>query len=257
MSGHNKWSTIKHKKGRTDAIRGKLFTRLIREIVVAAREGGSDPDGNPRLRAAINTARGSNMPKDKIERAIARGAGELEGEDYVEATYEGYGPGGVAYFVETMTDNKNRTVSEVRHAFAKNGGNMGTDGSVAWMFESKGLIEVSPRVDFDALFDAAAEAGAEDVQRGEIDEDDAENDSPHCVFCDFVDLKAVSTALSEKYDLMSAKPTRVVTTPMAIAGKDAEKALRMYEALDGLDDVQNVYMTAEISDEDMEAFGDS
>ena len=254
MSGHNKWSTIKHKKGRTDAIRGKLFTRLIREIVVASREGGSDPDGNPRLRAAINTARGANMPKDKIERAIARGAGELDGEDYVESTYEGYGPGGVAFMVETMTDNKNRTVSEVRHAFNKNGGNMGTDGSVAWMFESKGLIEVSPRVDFAALFDAAAEAGAEDVQRGEIDEDDAEGDSPHCVYCDFVDLNAVATALGATYDLLTAKPTRIATTPMAVTGKVVEQALRMYEALDGLDDVQNVYMTAEISDEDMEAF---
>lgn len=254
MSGHNKWSTIKHKKGKTDGIRAKLFTRLIREIVVASREGGSDPDGNPRLRAAINTGRGANMPKDKIERAILRGAGELDGEDYVESTYEGYGPGGVAFMVETMSDNKNRTVSEVRHAFNKNGGNMGTDGSVAWMFESKGLIEISPRIDFDTLFDAAAEAGAEDVQRGEIDPDDAEDDSPHCVFCDFVDLNVVSTALSAQYELLSAKPTRITTTPMAITGQVVEQTLRMYEALDGLDDVQVVFMTAEISDEEMEAF---
>lgn len=253
MSGHNKWSTIKHKKGRADAARGKLFTRLIREIVVATREGGKDADGNPRLRAAINTARGANMPKDKIERAISRGAGELEGEDYVEVTYEGYGPGGVAFFLETLTDNKNRTVSEVRHAFAKNGGNLGTDGSVAWMFDRKGLIEVSARVDFDTLFDAAVEAGADDVQGGEVDADDAENDVAHQVICEFTELSAVATALGGQFELLSAKPTRMTTNPMDVSGKVAAQTLRLFEILDDLDDVQAVYMNAEISDDELAA----
>lgn len=253
MSGHNKWSTIKHKKGRADAARGKLFTRLIREIVVATREGGKDADFNPRLRAAINTASGSNMPKDTIERAILRGAGELEGAEYVESTYEGYGPGGVAFFLETMTDNKNRTVAEVRHAFAKNGGNLGTDGSVAWMFERKGLIQISPRIAFETLFEAAVEAGAEDVERGVVDPDDPEDDVPHNVYCEFTDLNAVATELGKQFDLVSAKPTRITTNPMDVAGKLAAQTMRLYEVLDELDDVQDIYMNAVIDDDELEA----
>ncbi|MCB9547209.1 MAG: YebC/PmpR family DNA-binding transcriptional regulator [Myxococcales bacterium] len=244
MSGHNKWSTIKHKKGKADAARGKLFTKLIREIQIAAREGGKDADGNARLRAAILAARGSNMPKDTIERAILRGAGELEGEEFEEITYEGYGTGGVAFFVEVLTTNRNRAVAEVRHKFTKAGGNLGTDGSVAWMFERKGLVEIDAEgVDFDELFLAAAEAGAEDVERGE----------PHAVYCDFSLTNAVSIALEQAgFSVLSAKPTMVPTTPMDVEGDLALSTFKLMTALDDLDDVQNVYTNANISDEEME-----
>jgi len=244
MSGHNKWSTIKHKKGKTDAARGKLFTRLIREITISARSGGKDPDGNPRLRAAVLAARASNMPKDTIERAVLRGAGELEGEQYEELSYEGYGIGGVAFFVEVLTTNKNRAVAEIRYRFNKAGGNMGTDGSVAWMFARKGLVEIDAEgVDFDTLFMAAAEAGADDVEEGE----------PFAVYSELAVLNGLSQALETAgYRVLSVKPTMVATNPLDVTGDIADATLRLLTALDDLDDVQNVYMTANISDEEME-----
>ena len=244
MSGHNKWSTIKHKKGRADAARGKLFTKLIREIVVATRSGGKDAEGNPRLRAAIIAARGANMPKDTIERAVKRGSGELEGETYEELTYEGYGPGGVAFMIDALTSNRNRTVAEVSHAFAQRGGNLGTDGSVAWMVERRGFVGVSSEeTDFDTLFEAAVEAGADDVEAG---------DPLHAVYCEFSDLHGVSSGLeSAGFSIMEVKAVRIATNTMAVEGKDVEKTIKLMEMLDELDDVQNVYSNADISDEDL------
>lgn len=245
MSGHNKWSTIKHKKAKADAARGKLFTRLIRELVVSTREGGKDPDGNARLRSAINAARNANMPNDTVDRAIKRGAGELEGATYEEVTYEGYGPGGVAFFIETTTDNRNRTVAELRHLLSKRGGNLGTDGSVAWMFERKGLVEVKKgEHKFEAIFEAALEAGAADV---EIGEDIFE------VYTEFTDLHGVSDALEKAgFEINESKPVRIPDTPMAIDGQVAEQTLAIMELLDEHDDVSNVFTNADISDEEME-----
>ncbi len=247
MSGHNKWSTIKHKKGRADAARGKLFTKLIREIVVATRSGGKDPEGNPRLRAGVIAARGANMPKDTIERAIKRGAGEIEGETYEELTYEGYGPGGVAFMVEALTSNRNRTVAEVRHAFSKRGGNLGTDGSVACMFERRGFVGVnSEETDFDGLFEAAVEAGADDVEAG---------DPLHAVYCEFGDLHEVSAGLEDAgFNIIEVKTVRIATNTIAVTGKDVERTIKLMEMLDELDDVQNVYSNAEISDEELAQF---
>ncbi|MBU0553732.1 YebC/PmpR family DNA-binding transcriptional regulator [Myxococcota bacterium] len=245
MSGHNKWSTIKHKKGRADAARGKLFTKLIRELTVATREGGKEAEGNARLRSAINAARGANMPNDTIDRAIKRGAGELDGESYEEIVYEGYGQAGVAFLVETMTTNRNRTVAEVRHIFTKYGGELGSSGSVAWMFEQKGYIEVAVEgVDFDALFEAAVEAGAEDVEPG---------DECFEVTCEFTDLHEVSKGLEGAgFNLLNAKPIRVATNPIQVEGSRAEHTLKLMGLLDDLDDVQNVWTNAEISEEEME-----
>ncbi len=249
MSGHNKWSTIKHKKGKADAARGKLFTKLIRELTVSTREGGKDPDGNARLRSAVIAARNANMPNDTIDRAIKRGAGEIEGEEYLEVTYEGYGPGGVAFFVEAVTTNRNRTVAEVRHLLNKHGGNLGTDGSVAWMFELRGQIDIPTEgASFDDLFEAAVEAGAADV------ESDEEN---HYVYCEFTDLHAVTQALEAAgYNVTSSKGIRVATTPVAVEGKTAESTLKLMEVLDDQDDVQNVYTNADISDEEMARLSD-
>ncbi len=245
MSGHSKWSTIKHKKGRADAARGKLFTKLIRELVVAAREGGGDIDGNARLRAAVLSARANNMPKDTIDRAVKRGAGNLEGEQYEAVSYEGYGPGGVAFFVEALTSNRNRAVAEVRHALAKNGGNLGTDGSVAWMFEQKGYIEVpSEGIAFDRIFEAAVEAGAEDVEAG---------DEIWSIYCGFTDLHGVARALEAAgFEVTTCRPIRIPTTTVAAEGSLADSTLRLMDFLDDLDDVQNVYNNAEISDAEME-----
>ncbi len=245
MSGHNKWSTIKHKKGRLDAARGKLFTKLIRELVVSAREGGGDADGNPRLRAAVLAARGANMPKDTIERAIKRGSGDLDGEQYESVTYEGYGPGGVAFFVEALTSNRNRTVAEVRHAFSKHGGNLGTDGSVAWMFEQKGYLEVpSEGVTFEQVFEAAVEAGAEDVETG---------DDLYSIYCEFTDMHEVANALQAAgFEVSSLKSVRLPTNTIEVEGDLADSTLRLMDFIDDLDDVQNVYNNAEISDEEME-----
>jgi len=244
MSGHNKWSTIKHKKGAADAKRGKIFTKIIKEICVAAKLGGSDPSANPRLRTAIDKAKGENMPKDNIERAIKKGAGEMEGVNYEEITYEGYGPGGVAVLVEVMTDNRNRTVSDVRSTFTKCNGNMGETGCVAWMFDKKGLIVFPKSVDFEKLFEAAIEAGADDV---------AEQDEQFEVVTDpaaFMEVRDALVAAGFKFE--SAETTMIPQTMVKLEGKQAESMLKMIDRLEDNDDVQNVYANFDISMEEME-----
>ncbi|MBF0234408.1 MAG: YebC/PmpR family DNA-binding transcriptional regulator [Desulfamplus sp.] len=246
MSGHSKWSTIKHKKGAADAKRGKIFTKLIKEITVAARMGGGDPEANPRLRKAINDAKSQNMPKDNLERAIKKGTGELEGVEYEEIHYEGYGPGGVAVLVECLTDNKNRTIADVRYIFSKAGGNIGTDGCVAWMFDKKGLISVDKESsDEDTLMEIALEAGAEDVK----DEGDCFE-----VITDPVDFESVKEAIeaaSIKYQM--AEVTMIPQTQTRVEGKEAEQMIKFMDALDDCDDIQKFYSNADIPDEVMNA----
>lgn len=244
MSGHNKWSTIKHKKGAADAKRGKVFTKIIKEISVAAKLGGSDPAANPRLRTAIDKAKGENMPKDNIERAIKKGAGEMDGVNYEEIVYEGYGPAGVAVLVEVMTDNRNRTVSDVRSIFSKCNGNMGETGCVSWIFDKKGLILFPRSVDFDKLFEAAIEAGADDV---------AEQDEQFEVTTDpatFMEVRDALTAAGFKFE--SAEVTMIPQTMVKLEGKQAESMLKMMDKLEDNDDVQNVYANFDISMEEME-----
>jgi YebC/PmpR family DNA-binding regulatory protein len=244
MSGHNKWSTIKHKKGAADAKRGKIFTKIIKEISVAAKLGGGDPAANPRLRTAVDKAKGENMPKDNIERAIKKGAGGMEGVNYEEITYEGYGPGGVAVLVEVMTDNRNRTVSDVRSIFTKCNGNMGETGCVSWIFDKKGLIIFPKSIDFDKLFEAAIEAGAEDV---------AEQDEQFEVTTDpssFIEVRDTLAAAGFKFD--SAEVTMIPQTMVKLEGKQAESMLKMMDKLEDNDDVQNVYANFDISMEEME-----
>jgi len=244
MSGHNKWSTIKHKKGAADAKRGKIFTKIIKEISVAAKLGGGDPAANPRLRTAIDKAKGENMPKDNIERAIKKGTGEMEGVNYEEITYEGYGPGGVAVLVEVMTDNRNRTVSEVRSIFTKCNGNMGETGCVSWIFDKKGLITYPKSVDFDKLFEAAIEAGAEDV----VDQDDQIE-----VTTDPSSFIEVRDALNGAgFIFENAEVTMIPQTQIKLEGKQAESMIKMIERLEDNDDVQNVYANFDISMEEME-----
>jgi len=246
MSGHNKWSTIKHKKGKADAQRGKLFTKLIKEITVAARMGGGDPDGNPRLRRAIDTAKGANMPRDNIARAVKKGTGELEGVDYVEFSYEGYGPGGVAVLVEVLTDNKNRTVADVRHIFSKNNGSLGEAGCVAWMFEAKGVVTTAEDVtDEDAVFMAAAEAGADDIE--------ANDGGGFIVTCEPSSLEAVGAALAEAgLAVANSELTRVPQNTVPVEGRAVEQVMRLIDALEDNDDVQQVYANFDISDEELE-----
>ena len=245
MSGHSKWSTIKHKKGKLDAARGKIFTKLIRELTVATKAGGKDADSNPRLRAAILAARASNMPNDTIDRAIKRGAGEIEGEIYEELTYEGYGPGGVAILIEATTTNRNRTYPEIRAMFNKNGGNLGSDGSVGWMFEQKGVIELDGKnKNFDQVFEGAVEAGADDVEEGE--------EENFFVYCAFKELHTVAKALeTAKFTLKSVKGTRIPTNTTAITGELVAANLKLIDLIDEHDDVQNVYSNADISDEEL------
>lgn len=246
MSGHSKWSTIKRKKGANDAKRGKIFTKLIKEITVAAKMGGGDPDGNPRLRAAITAAKSENMPKDNIERAIKKGTGDLDGAIYDEILYEGYGPGGVAVLVETMTDNKNRTVADVRHYFAKSGGNLGESGCVAWMFDKKGTIMVdSADQDEEELMDLALEAGAEDI----VEEDDSFQilTEPED-FSEVVDkLEKNGVALSEATVAMVPKNTVEVAEE-----KTARSLLKLLENLEDHDDVQKVHANFDIPEELMD-----
>ena len=244
MSGHSKWSTIKRKKGAADAKRGKIFTQLIRELVMASKMGGGDPDSNPRLRLAIDKARGQNMPKDNIERAIKRGTGEIEGESYDEIRYEGYGPGGVAVIVETMTDNRNRTVGEVRHLFSKYGGNLGENGCVAYLFDKRGqLVFDAASVDNEALMEAAIEANAEDVV--EESESVEVQTTPES-------FEAVRQALlAASFEPASAEVAMIPQTTVAISGKEAESMLKLFEALDEHDDVREVYANFDISDEEM------
>ena len=244
MAGHSKWANIQHRKGAQDAKRGKLFTRLIREITVAARMGGSDPATNPRLRAAIDKALGSNMTKDVIERATKRGAGELEGAAYEEIRYEGYGPNGIAIMVDCMTDNRNRTVAEVRHVFSKRGGNMGTEGSVAYLFNQKGIISFGNDISEDDVMEVALEAGAEDIVTnadGSVD-----------VFTSPEDYSAVKDALDAAgLESQSAEVTMHPDTTVSLDLDDAQKAIAMIEAFEELDDVQQVYSNADFSDEVM------
>ncbi len=244
MSGHNKWSTIKHKKGAADAKRGKIFTKLIKEITVAAKLGGGDPAGNPRLRTAVDKAKAENMPKDNIDRAIKKGTGELEGVTYEETTYEGYGPGGVAVLVEVMTDNRNRTVSDVRSIFSKCNGNMGESGCVAWMFDQKGLIVFSEETDFDKLFEAALEAGAEDVT------DEGEQIEVVTDPAGFIEVREALEKAGFKYE--SAEITMIPQTMVKLEGKQAESMLKLMDRLEDNDDVQNVYANFDISQEEME-----
>jgi transcriptional/translational regulatory protein YebC/TACO1 len=249
MSGHSKWSTIKHKKGKLDAARGKIFTKLIRELTVATKAGGKDMESNPRLRAAVIAARGSNMPNDTIERAIKRGAGEVEGEIYEELTYEGYGPGGVAILIEATTSNRNRTYPEIRALFNKNGGKLGTDGSVGWMFEQKGVIEIDgAKKTFDQIFEAAVEAGADDVEEGE--------DETFFIYCAFKDLHSVAKVLEDaKFTLKSTKGTRIPSNTVSVSGDAAATNMKLIDLLDEHDDVQNVYSNADISEEELEKLG--
>lgn len=242
MAGHSKWANIKHRKAAQDAKRGKLFTKFIRELTVAAREGGSDPDSNPRLRVAIDKALGGNMTRDTVERAIKRGAGELEGQQLETILYEGYGPGGTAVMVETMTDNRNRTVSGVRNAFSKSGGNLGTDGSVSYLFTKRGVLSYAPGTDEDALMEAALEAGAEDI----VSYDDAAID----VFTDPVDFYTVKEALDKaSFVADNAEIAMIASTKAELDLDTAEKFMRLIDTLEDHDDVQEVYHNAEISDD--------
>lgn len=246
MSGHSKWSTIKRKKGANDAKRGKIFTKLIKEITIAARMGGGDPEGNPRLRSAVTAAKGENMPKENIDRAIKKGTGDLGGAVYEEILYEGYGPGGVAVLVETMTDNKNRTVADIRHFFAKSGGNLGESGCVAWMFDKKGTLSVDKAgMTEDALMDLALEAGAEDV----VEEEDSFQiiTAPES-FNDVVDsLEKGNVKFSEASLSMVPKNSIEVTEE-----KTARSLLRLLENLEDHDDVQKVHANFDIADDLME-----
>ncbi len=242
MSGHNKWSSIKHKKGAADAKRGRIFTKLIKEITVAARMGGGDPDANPRLRTAIAAAKSENMPKDNIERAVKKGTGELEGVSYEENTYEGYGPGGAAIFLESVTDNKNRAVADIRHIFSKSGGNLGENGCVAWMFDKKGYINIEKDgVDEEKLMEVALDAGAEDVR---------EENGSFEVITEPEDFETVREAI-EKASIAyaDAEITMLPQNFTALQGKEAEQMVRLMDALDDCEDVQKVYTNADIPDE--------
>ncbi|PWB42369.1 MAG: YebC/PmpR family DNA-binding transcriptional regulator [Candidatus Methylomirabilota bacterium] len=246
MSGHSKWAGIKHKKAKVDAQRGRVFTKIIREITVAARVGGGDPDGNPRLRLAIDKAKAVNMPQDNIQRAIQKGTGELPGTSYEEYIYEGYGPGGVAVLLEIVTDNKNRTAPEIRKAFAKHGGNLGESGCVAWMFEKKGLIQVeASAADEDRLFGVVLEAGAEDVRR---------SDDTFEVITAPKDLERVKASLAkEKIEIAEGEVTMLPQSTVRLEGKQAQQMLQLMETLEEHDDVQNVYANFDIPEEIMAA----
>jgi YebC/PmpR family DNA-binding regulatory protein len=245
MSGHSKWATIKHKKAAADAKRGKVFTRLIREIQIAAREGGGDIDANPRLRTAVAAAKAASMPAANIDRAVLRGSGQLEGESLEEISFEGYGPGGVAVFVEVVTDNRNRTVSELRHLFAKNGGNLGENGCVAWIFDKKSLVVVPKEAaGEEKLMDLALGAGAEDMK------DDGESwaiisaPSEHEVVVESLSSGGIEPA--------SAEIARIPQNSVKVEGKHAAAVVRMVEAFEEHDDVQNVYANFDIDDEELE-----
>jgi YebC/PmpR family DNA-binding regulatory protein len=241
VSGHSKWAQIKRKKAVVDAKRGAHFTKLIREITVAARSGGGNPDFNPRLRLAVDTAKAANMPADNIDRAIKKGTGELEGVHYEEVSYEGYGPAGVALYIETLTDNPNRTVADIRHALSRNFGTLGTTGSVAWQFERKGQVVVdATRYTEEAVFEAALEAGAEDVAR---------HGDEFVITSEAADFNAVQEGVAAKgVEISSAELTMIPKNEVAVAGRDGEKLLRLLEAIEDLDDVQKVHSNADIDE---------
>jgi YebC/PmpR family DNA-binding regulatory protein len=245
MSGHSKWHTIKHKKGALDAKRGKLFTKLIREMTIAARIGGGDPDSNPRLRTAVDKAKASNMPSDNITRAIKKGTGELEGTTYEELLLEGYGPGGVAILVEGSTDNRNRTVSEIRHLFTKNGGNLGGAGSVAYMFKPKGVIAIAAdKTTEDKLMEIALEAGADDIQS---------ESAGFTVYTSQQGFEAVRDAIKKAgIEPDEAEVKKLADNNIALEGAKAQQLLKLVEALDDHDDVQSVWDNSDISEAEME-----
>ncbi len=242
MAGHSKWANIQHRKGAQDKKRGKLFTKLIREITVAARMGGSDFAANPRLRLAVDKAKAQSMPKDNIERAVKRGAGEVDGADYQEIRYEGYGPGGVAVMVDCLTDNRNRTVADVRHAFSKFGGNLGADGSVNYLFNHVGQLLYGPGSDEDAVMEAAIDAGAEDVI---VDDDNSIE-----VLTDPAESEAVRDKMvAAGHEPENAELTMRASTTAALEVKEASSMVKLLEVLEDIDDVQDVYSNAEISDD--------
>lgn len=244
MAGHSKWANIKHRKAAQDAKRGKVFTKLIREIVVAAKMGGADADSNPRLRDAVSKALSANMKKDTVENAIKRGAGAGEGENYDEVRYEGYGPNGVAIMVDCLTDNRNRTVSDVRHAFTKHGGNLGTDGSVSYLFNKLGMMTYPSGTDEDAIMEAALEAGADDV----VTNDDGSID----VVTAWEELTNVKEAMiAAGYKPETADITQQASTTVDLELEDAQKVMKLVDMLEDLDDVQNVHTNADFSDEVM------
>ena len=246
MSGHSKWASIKHKKGAIDAKRGKAFTRLIKEISVAARMGGGDPIGNPRLRQAITAARAENMPKDNIERAIKKGTGELEGVSYEEVSYEAYGPGGVALLIDCLTDNKNRTVADLKYIFDRHGGNIGSPGCVSWIFEKKGMIAFDKgKIEEEKLLEVALDAGAEDVRQS--------GDEFEVVMKpnDFEKVKKAFDSLGLKYSV--AEIAKIPQNTVRLEGKKAEQMLNLMEALEDNDDINHVYANFDIPDEVMEA----
>ena len=244
MSGHSKWSKVKHVKAVQDVKKGKIFTKLIKEITVSARIGGGDPDGNPRLRAAMIAARQANMPSENIKRAVQKGTGELPGVAYEEINYEGYGSGGVAILVEAMTDNKNRTVSELRHVFSRNGGNMAEAGSVSWMFTKKGSIVVDKKtVSEEKLMEVALESGADDIQ------EDAGN---YEILCAPDQLEKITTALgTSQIPIVSSEVAQVPQTWIKLTGKDAQAILKLVEALEDHDDVQKVWANFDIEEEEL------
>ncbi len=242
MSGHSKWSSIKHKKGAADAKRGKVFSRLAKEIMIAARMGGGDTDSNPRLRTSVQAARAENMPKDNITKAIKKGTGELDGENYEEITYEGYGPGGAAVYIESLTDNKNRAVAEIRHRFSKHAGNLGENGCVGWIFDQKGLMYVAKSdISEDDLMEVALDAGAEDVR------DDGDNFE---VITEPIDFETVKSALDDaeiKYAM--AEITMLPQNTVTLTGKEALQMIKLMDSLDDCDDVQKVHTNADIPDD--------
>jgi len=248
MAGHSKWKQIKHKKAAADAKRGAVFTKLIKEITIAARQGGGDPAGNPRLRTAIDTAKAANMPNDNIDRAIKKGTGELEGVHYEEVAYEGYGPGGAAIYIQVTTDNANRTVADLRHLFTRHGGNLGTAGSVAWMFEKKGEMTLdATRYAEDAALEAALEAGAEDlIREGDI----------YIVRTEPTQLHAVADALRATGIVPEAPEIAMIPqSTVRVEGGDAEKLVRLMDALDGHDDVSKVFSNFDIDADTLAAVG--
>ncbi len=242
MAGHSKWANIKHRKAAQDARRGKMFTKLIRELVVAAKQGGPAPEDNPRLRAAVDKALGANMTRDTIDRAIARGAGDNESDDVEELTYEGYASGGIAVLVEVMTDNRNRTVAEVRHAFSKRGGNLGTDGSVAYLFTRRGRLTFAAETDEEQLMEVGLEAGAEDIV--------AHDDGSFDVMTPWEDFSAIKETLEQAGLIAeSGEVAMIASTTIPVDAAGAESLMGLVDALEDLDDVQNVYTNVDIPDE--------
>jgi len=245
MSGHSKWSKIKRKKASADAARGRIFTKLIREITIAARHGGGDPNANPRLRSAIDEAKTQNMPTENIERAIKRGTGELEGQTLEEVTYEAYGPCGVAIFIEAVTDNRNRTTSEIRHTLSRHNGSLGNQGSVAWQFQAQGIISIdAQKYEEDTIIAYALEGGATDVK--------SEDDSYQIITSPENFSKVKDILKNNNIEILSSELTKIAQTTVPLTEKDAEKVLKLYEVLDELDDVQHVYANFDIPDAVME-----